>query len=86
MYVGIGSLENMALCNDINMPIFLCEYSHAMGNGPGDVWDYNDILLVDEDKTYELIEKMFITIRKIFKSLYAGSFSKSLYKIYEYEK
>jgi len=43
MYVGIGTLENMALCNDINMPIFLCEYSHAMGNGPGDVWDYNEM-------------------------------------------
>ena len=43
MYVGIGTLENMALCNDINMPVFLCEYSHAMGNGPGDVWDYNEM-------------------------------------------
>ena len=21
----------------------LCEYSHAMGNGPGDVWDYNEV-------------------------------------------
>lgn len=24
-------------------PVMLCEYSHAMGNGPGDVWDYNEI-------------------------------------------
>lgn len=23
-----------------NRPFFLCEYSHAMGNGPGDVVDY----------------------------------------------
>ena len=23
-----------------NRPMFLCEYSHAMGNGPGDVVDY----------------------------------------------
>ncbi len=21
-------------------PVFLCEYAHAMGNGPGDLWDY----------------------------------------------
>ena len=33
-----------------------------------DILDYNDILLVDEEKTYKLIEKMFIAIRKIFKS------------------
>lgn len=32
------------------------------------IWDYNDILLVDEEKTYELIEKFFKTIRKTFKS------------------
>lgn len=24
-------------------PVMLCEYSHAMGNGPGDVWDYNEM-------------------------------------------
>ncbi len=41
MYFGYEELETKALCDDINMPIFLCEYSHAMGNGPGDVWDYN---------------------------------------------
>lgn len=23
-------------------PVMLCEYAHAMGNGPGDVWDYNE--------------------------------------------
>ena len=43
MYLSSDELENMALCNDINMPVFLCEYSHAMGNGPGDVWDYNEM-------------------------------------------
>ncbi len=25
-------------------PLFLCEYSHAMGNGPGDVTDYWDVI------------------------------------------
>ncbi|MEG1743617.1 MAG: glycoside hydrolase family 2 TIM barrel-domain containing protein, partial [Clostridia bacterium] len=33
-------IKNMAESNVRNQPIFLCEYSHAMGNGPGDVWDY----------------------------------------------
>ena len=43
MYPGYSDLENKALTDDVNMPIFLCEYSHAMGNGPGDVWDYNEL-------------------------------------------
>lgn len=43
MYPGILNLEKAANTDDINMPIFLCEYSHAMGNGPGDVWDYNEL-------------------------------------------
>lgn len=43
MYLGFENLEHKATCNDINMPVFLCEYSHAMGNGPGDVWDYNEL-------------------------------------------
>lgn len=33
-----------------------------------DIWDYNDILLVDNNNTYDLIEKMFKTVRRIFKS------------------
>ena len=41
MYSSLRDVEGYALCDDINMPVFLCEYSHAMGNGPGDVWDYN---------------------------------------------
>lgn len=24
-------------------PVFLCEYAHAMGNGPGDVYDYTEL-------------------------------------------
>ena len=35
----IRMAENPAL----HLPIMLCEYSHAMGNGPGDVWDYNEV-------------------------------------------
>ena len=43
MYSSLSEVERFALCDDINMPVFLCEYSHAMGNGPGDVWDYNEL-------------------------------------------
>lgn len=43
MYPGLDALEKAAQTDDINIPIFLCEYSHAMGNGPGDVWDYNEL-------------------------------------------
>lgn len=43
MYSSLRDVEGYALCGDINMPVFLCEYSHAMGNGPGDVWDYSEL-------------------------------------------
>ncbi len=43
MYPSLEVVEKAALSNDINMPVFLCEYSHAMGNGPGDVYDYSEL-------------------------------------------
>ncbi len=43
MYFSFERLEKDALSNDVNMPVFLCEYAHAMGNGPGDVYDYNEL-------------------------------------------
>ena len=43
MYISFDELEKAAVTNDICMPVFLCEYSHAMGNGPGDVYEYNEI-------------------------------------------
>ncbi len=43
MYSSLKDVEEYALRDDINIPVFLCEYSHAMGNGPGDVWDYNEL-------------------------------------------
>lgn len=43
MYSSLAELERFATCDDLPMPVFLCEYSHAMGNGPGDVWDYNEL-------------------------------------------
>ena len=43
MYTGYEDLERMANMDDLNIPVFLCEYSHAMGNGPGDVHDYCEL-------------------------------------------
>ncbi len=43
MYPSIADIEKFAKDDKIDMPVFLCEYSHAMGNGPGDVWYYNEL-------------------------------------------
>ncbi len=43
MYFGYEDLERRAEDDNIRQPVFLCEYAHAMGNGPGDVWDYNEL-------------------------------------------
>lgn len=43
MYPSLATVEGYAKNDDINMPVFLCEYAHAMGNGPGDVYDYNEL-------------------------------------------
>jgi len=41
MYHDISSLEKYANNPENKLPFFLCEYAHAMGNGPGDVYYYN---------------------------------------------
>ncbi len=43
MYPALGITEDFALDEGLERPIFLCEYSHAMGNGPGDVYYYNEL-------------------------------------------
>ena len=43
MYPSLKGVEEFAKNPDIAMPVFLCEYSHAMGNGPGDVYDYCEL-------------------------------------------
>ena len=43
MYPSVADLKSFAENDEIDMPVFLCEYAHAMGNGPGDVWDYNQM-------------------------------------------
>jgi beta-galactosidase len=43
MYTSEVGIEEFAKSED-KRPFFLCEYSHAMGNGPGDVWDYWQVM------------------------------------------
>ena len=44
MYPSLSHIEGKIADPDFDMPYFLCEYSHAMGNGPGDVKDYWDLI------------------------------------------
>lgn len=41
---ALGKASGMPDGDSVKLPVFLCEYSHAMGNGPGDVWDYWDVI------------------------------------------
>lgn len=43
MYPSLKAVEDYAQDETKTQPCFLCEYAHAMGNGPGDVWDYNEL-------------------------------------------
>ena len=45
MYPSLKEIANYYLNNErITRPFFLCEYSHAMGNGPGDLGAYWDMI------------------------------------------
>lgn len=41
MYLSPKDTKAAAENFNLDRPVFLCEYAHAMGNGPGDVWEYN---------------------------------------------
>lgn len=40
MYSSLAFVEEYCANDNNKKPFFLCEYSHAMGNGPGDLQDY----------------------------------------------
>lgn len=42
MYPSLTFVQNYV--NSEEKPLFLCEYSHAMGNGPGDLKDYWELI------------------------------------------
>ena len=44
MYPGVDWVEEYANTEAYHLPLFLCEYCHAMGNGPGDIKDYWDVI------------------------------------------
>lgn len=44
MYASVEYIENYAKDERNVKPLFLCEYSHAMGNGPGDLHDYWEVI------------------------------------------
>lgn len=44
MYTSTFEVEKYGASESADKPLFLCEYSHAMGNGPGDLKDYWDII------------------------------------------
>ncbi len=44
MYASTDELAHKLTHHELAQPIFLCEYAHAMGNGPGDVRDYVELM------------------------------------------
>lgn len=42
MYPGLDLFEHYCKDENNKKPLFLCEYCHAMGNGPGDLEDYHN--------------------------------------------
>ena len=44
IYSDIEYIEKYAKDDKKKLPFFLCEYAHAMGNGPGDVMDYWEVI------------------------------------------
>ncbi|MBQ6714355.1 MAG: DUF4981 domain-containing protein [Clostridia bacterium] len=44
MYPTPAELEKFVADENIKMPVYMCEYSHAMGNGPGDVCEYGELI------------------------------------------
>lgn len=42
MYASVEEVRNYGADASKTKPLFLCEYSHAMGNGPGDLQEYWD--------------------------------------------
>lgn len=40
MYPSVDELRQFVADENIDIPVFMCEYAHAMGNGPGSIWDY----------------------------------------------
>ena len=44
MYPSFKYLDDYLNHEEFKNPLFLCEYAHAMGNGPGEMKDYMDYM------------------------------------------
>ncbi|MFD3767175.1 MULTISPECIES: glycoside hydrolase family 2 TIM barrel-domain containing protein [Paenibacillus] len=47
MYASVPEIEAYAKDKSNDKPLFLCEYSHAMGNSPGDLLDYWNVIYAE---------------------------------------
>ncbi|MBQ8658479.1 MAG: hypothetical protein IJ506_05020 [Clostridia bacterium] len=48
MYVSVNWIKSNYFPEKENRPLLLCEYSHAIGNGPGGIQEYWDLFRTDE--------------------------------------
>ena len=44
MYLAPENCQKYLDDPEKKQPLFLCEYAHAMGNGPGDLWNYRQLM------------------------------------------
>lgn len=49
MYPSVEVIRDDYLGEKAKKPLFLCEYCHAMGNGPGDLADYWELILSHDE-------------------------------------
>lgn len=49
MYAGVQWSEEFCKSDADKRPYMLCEYCHAMGNGPGDLKDYWDVIYANDN-------------------------------------
>lgn len=48
MYPSVDSMRKFLQDEKETRPLILCEYCHAMGNGPGDLEDYHEVFYSDD--------------------------------------
>ncbi|MGO4937976.1 glycoside hydrolase family 2 TIM barrel-domain containing protein [Fundicoccus sp. Sow4_H7] len=49
MYPSVAEIEDLYFKDGIDRPFILCEYIHAMGNGPGDIKEYYDYMMTKDE-------------------------------------
>ena len=49
MYPSVEEIKETYFSSELDRPFILCEYIHAMGNGPGDVKEYFDFMMANEE-------------------------------------